>query len=282
MRKTYGVLAVVSDITLVPEDLSDSYIHSEKRRDKKLRVSKPLQEQVEKRDILVRQPKAVAELAFISSASKSEAIVDYMYYSAAGEGGTVYIIDSGLNPSHTEFSFGVIKGWIYANGVAKTEVDDDPGSHGTCLASKVAGRVLGVAKKASLIVVKRSVRLSSWLDAMVKVANDLRSRARAEERIAGYNVISMQSSSPRMDKYSQTKMKYLILKYFDKYGVIFVCTPGNNRGHINVPASFSPIIPIISVGQLMFLGVCHPSHPEGLQSRSVHQAIICYVPREQV
>lgn len=89
MRKTYGVLAVVSDIPLVPDELSDNSIHSEKRSDKKLEGSKPLQEKVEKRDILVRQPKAVAELAFISSAPKNEAIVDYMYYSAAGEGITV-------------------------------------------------------------------------------------------------------------------------------------------------------------------------------------------------
>lgn len=51
MRKTYGVPAVVYDITLVPDDLSDSPIHSEKRSDKKLQGSKPLQEQVEKRDI---------------------------------------------------------------------------------------------------------------------------------------------------------------------------------------------------------------------------------------
>lgn len=164
-----------------------------------------------------------------------------MYYSAAGEGITVSIVDRGLNPSHTKFSLGVIKGWIYANGVAKTEADDDPGPHGTCLASKVAGRVLGVAKKAALIVVKRSVRLSSWLDAMVKVANDLRGRARAGERIAGYNVISMQTSSPRMDKYSQTKDEvFNSLSTSDRYGVIFVCTPGNNRGRINVPASFLP------------------------------------------
>lgn len=59
MRKTYGVPAVVSDITLGLDDLSDSPIHSEKRSDKRLQGSKPLQEQVEKRDILVRQPKAV-------------------------------------------------------------------------------------------------------------------------------------------------------------------------------------------------------------------------------
>lgn len=254
IRKTYGVLAVVSDITLVPDDLSDNSIHSEKRSDKKLPGSKPMQEQVEKRDILVRQPKVVAELAFISTAPKDKFNVDYVYYSAAGEDITVYIIDSGLNPSHTEFSLGVIKRWIYANGVAITETDDDLHSHGTCIASKVAGRVLGIAKKASLIVVKRSLKLSSWLDAMVKVANDLRRRARAGERIAGYNIISMQTSSRRMDKYTQTKMKYLILKYLDNYGVIFVCTPGNESGHINVPASFSPNIPIISVGSVNVVG----------------------------
>ncbi|MCJ1346209.1 hypothetical protein MMC31_004424 [Peltigera leucophlebia] len=263
MRKTYGVLAVVSDIALVLDDLSDASTQSEKRSDKKLPGSKPMQEQVEKRDILVRQPRTIPELAFISSPPETQAIADYVYYSAAGEGITIYIIDSGLNSLHTKFSLGVVKRWIYANGAAKTEVDDDPGSHGSCLASKVAGRVFGVAKKASLIVVKRTLELSSWLDAMVKVANDLRRRARAGERIAGYNVISMQTSSPRIDKYSLIKMRYLILKYLEKYGVIFVCTPGNDARHVNVPASFSPKIPIISVGSVDIWGGALFSSPEG-------------------
>lgn len=118
-------------------------------------------------------------------------MVDYVYYSAAGEGSTIYIIDTGLNPLHPEFSLGVVKRWIFANGVAKTEADDDSSSHGTGTASKIAGRVFGVAKKASLIVVKRSLKLSSWLDAMVNVANDLRRRARARELIADYNFINI-------------------------------------------------------------------------------------------
>lgn len=118
-------------------------------------------------------------------------MVDYVSYSAAGEGSTIYIIDTGLNPLHTEFSLGVVKRWIFANGVAKTEADDDSSSHGTCTAYKIAGRVFGVAKNASLIVVKRSLKLSSWLDAMAKVANDLRRRARAGELIADYNFINI-------------------------------------------------------------------------------------------
>lgn len=174
IRKTYGVLAVVTEIKLGPDDLSDASIYSEKRSNKKLPSSKPMQEQVEKRDILVRQPQAIAALAFISSPPETQAIEDYLNYSAAGEGITIYVIDSGLNPSHTEFSLGVVKRWIDANGAAKTEADDDPNSHGTCTASKVAGRVFGVAKKASLIVVNRFLTRSSWLHAMVKVANDLR------------------------------------------------------------------------------------------------------------
>ena len=110
---------------------------------------------------------------------------------------------------------------------------------------------------------KRSSKLGSWLDAMVKVANDLRRREQPGERVAGYNVISMQTSSLRVDKYSLTKMKYLIPKYLEKYGVTFVCTPGNNPGHISVPASFSPIIPIISVGSVNILAVVTSFSPTG-------------------
>lgn len=109
IRKTYGVLAVVSEIKFGLDDLSNASIYSEKHRDKKLPNSKPMQEQVERCDILGRQSQAIAELAFISNPPKTRAIEDYLYYSAAGEGITIYIIDSGLNPSHIEFNLGVVK-----------------------------------------------------------------------------------------------------------------------------------------------------------------------------
>lgn len=110
---------------------------------------------------------------------------------------------------------------------------------------------------------KQGLTLSSWLDAMVKVNNDLRRRARAGERVAGYNVIRTQTGSPRMDKYSIIKIKYLILKYVEKYGVIFVCTPANSAGHINVPAFFSPKLPIISVGSVDIFGDASLFSPRG-------------------
>lgn len=148
---------VLSEIKLGPDDPPDASIYSEKRSSKNSPNSKPMQEQVEKRDILVRQSQAIAELALISSPPKTQAIEDYLYYSAAGEGITIYIIDSGLNPSHTDFSLGVVKRRIYANGAAKMGADDDPNSHETCIASKVAGKVFGFAKKASSIFLKRGL-----------------------------------------------------------------------------------------------------------------------------
>lgn len=122
----------MSDITLVPDDLSDNSIHSEKRSDKKLPGSKPMQEQVEKRDILVGQPKAVADLAFISSAPRNVTIVNYVYTTAAGEGITVYIIDSDL---HLVLS----KDGSMPMASPKQRLMTIPVRH----ASKVAGRVLG-------------------------------------------------------------------------------------------------------------------------------------------
>lgn len=117
--------------------------------------------------------------------------------------------------------------------------------------------------KASLIIVKQGLTPSSLLDAMVKVNNDLRRRARAGERVAGYNVIRTQTGSPRMDKYSIIKIKYLILKYVEQYGVIFVCTPANFAGHINVPVFFSPKLPIISVGSVDIFGDASLFSPRG-------------------
>lgn len=66
-----------------------------------------------------------------------------------------------------------------------------------------------------------------------------------------------------MDKYSIIKIKYLILKHVEKDGVIFVCTPGNSAGHIKVPASFSPKLPIISVGSVDIFGDASRFSPRG-------------------
>lgn len=147
IRKTYGVLAVVSEIKFGPDDLSNASIYSEKHSNKKLPNSKPMQEQVERRDILVRQSQAITELAFISNPPKTQAIEDYLYYSAAGEGIIIYIIDSGLNPSHIEFNLGFVKDGSMPMAPPRRKLIMIPIRMGPALLLRLLGGYLGSRRK---------------------------------------------------------------------------------------------------------------------------------------
>ncbi|KXS16145.1 subtilisin-like protein, partial [Gonapodya prolifera JEL478] len=73
----------------------------------------------------------------------------YRYPASAGKGVTVYVLDSGINVSLSEFGGRAVWG---AN-VINNATDDDSG-HGTFVAAIIAGSSYGVAKNASLVSVK--------------------------------------------------------------------------------------------------------------------------------
>ena len=74
-------------------------------------------------------------------------------YTADGSGVTVFVIDTGLNTTHQEFT-----GRINTT-LARTAIDDDNGyedcnGHGTHVAGTVAGTVSGVAKNATIVPIR--------------------------------------------------------------------------------------------------------------------------------
>lgn len=171
---------------------------------------------------------------------------------AAGEGITVYVVDSGVNTSNKEFSSGVIKRWLFTWNFLAIESDSHPVGHGSCTASKIAGIDYGVAKKASLIMVKINTKwLSSGLDELVSVLNDLRRRKKDREYILGYNNVSIRYAlkNSLANNYSTDTLKYLISELINMYGIILVCAAGNEGGKIDsIPPTFSPRMPIIVFG----------------------------------
>ncbi|MEL4356379.1 MULTISPECIES: S8 family peptidase [unclassified Luteococcus] len=68
-----------------------------------------------------------------------------------GAGVTAYIIDSGINPSHTEFKGRVVSG---PNLVNPGTAPRDCAGHGTHVAGILAGTRFGVAKKATIMPIK--------------------------------------------------------------------------------------------------------------------------------
>lgn len=74
----------------------------------------------------------------------------YPYPDHAGEGVDVYVIDTGVNILHEDFEGRAIWGVTTPQG----DQDKDGHGHGTHVASTIAGKLYGVAKKANIIAVK--------------------------------------------------------------------------------------------------------------------------------
>ncbi|KAJ4291462.1 hypothetical protein N0V88_006058 [Collariella sp. IMI 366227] len=94
------------------------------------------------------QAQAAPGLARLSHAEAGER--GYVFDSTAGEGITVYVVDTGIRVTHEEFEGRATFG---ANFV-QDSADTDENGHGSHVAGTIGGKTFGVAKKANLIAVK--------------------------------------------------------------------------------------------------------------------------------
>jgi len=84
------------------------------------------------------------------SERKLDLTQNYLYNSKAGEGVTIYVLDTGVDLQHDEFKERISFGANFIVG----EVPDDLEGHGTHVAGIAAGTTYGVAKKANVVSVK--------------------------------------------------------------------------------------------------------------------------------
>lgn len=102
----------------------------------------------------------------------------YLYDSEGGEGVTSYIIDTGINIKHTEFSGRAIWGATIPYG----DEDVDGNGHGTHCAGTIASDTYGVAKKANVVAVK--VLRSNGSGSMSDVVKGVEFAAKAHQDAA--------------------------------------------------------------------------------------------------
>ncbi|KAK8135207.1 hypothetical protein PG984_007219 [Apiospora sp. TS-2023a] len=147
---------------------------------------------------VARQQGAVASLARISqSRPLDNPGGDYLYDSSAGEGVTVYVIDSGIYVDHPDFEGRAHHGY---NAVDRNNNSEDDNGHGTNVAGIVGSATFGVAKKAEIVAVKvlDSQSWGTWsgiIDGMQWAADD----AKYRRRNVGRAVINMSIQSDRVD-----------------------------------------------------------------------------------
>lgn len=142
--------AAVSGIEALDEVLSvmpDEYVYLEKTD------FLPLTTPDLKHRELVTQENSIWSLGDLSH--KSAGATEYIYDSTAGEGTTAYVFDTGIRLTHSEFEgrarFGVN---AITNSTDPSGASTDTDGHGTHCAATVAGKMFGVAKKASVVDVK--------------------------------------------------------------------------------------------------------------------------------
>lgn len=88
----------------------------------------------------------------------------YYYHDSAGEGQYIYVVEESLYLTHDEFAgkvaarqAAVLPEFTYGSEQQGASVRLGPKVHGTRVASKAVGKVLGVAKKATIIVPQMSL-----------------------------------------------------------------------------------------------------------------------------
>ncbi|MEU5001459.1 S8 family peptidase [Streptomyces sp. NPDC021622] len=75
----------------------------------------------------------------------------YTYPDSAGSGVTAYVIDTGVRISHSEISGRAVNGY---DAVDRDNTAQDGNGHGTHVATTIAGKTYGVAKKAKIVAVR--------------------------------------------------------------------------------------------------------------------------------
>ncbi|KAL0936787.1 subtilase [Colletotrichum truncatum] len=195
--------------------------------------------------------------------AKLDEMPGYAYPKEAGEGVTVYLIDSGANPDHDEFKNAKgTKRWIFPTN-EKRETDEQ--GHGSCVQSLINGPAFGTAKKADLVVVKvgEIPRLSVVLSSLLLIHNDV-----VEKKLQGKAVINLSYGIQLLVLKSNTAGVQpgfkdpdtidafeTVLKLLIAEDVVLVTTSGNQRDQPNggefvtgFPGYFGRDIDIITVG----------------------------------
>jgi subtilisin family serine protease len=117
----------------------------------------------------------------------------YKYDDSAGKGTFVYQVDHGFSPQHNEFSEVKIRplfpGPYPVNVVME---NDDKKYHGTKCLGKAVGKNVGIARRAEEVVATvwdfNKQIYETWLDGLVKVHEDIRSKARGTRSVVSISI----------------------------------------------------------------------------------------------
>ena len=143
--------------------------------------------------------------------------------------------------------------WYYGPRVIQSKTDDGKDSHGSCVASKVAGALNGVSKNSHIIMLKATLVVSDIVWAFSKALDDITAQNRQKKSVVLFAATSTNGDFST-DAYPWTAIKPIMQSLFDT-DVAIVVPSGNSavaphRYDVDtLPALWeSPIFPLIVVG----------------------------------
>lgn len=203
---------------------------------------------------VIRQENADESLSFLSSAPAKMATSRYSYFSDAGQGIRIYIVNGGLNPATKEISGRSIN-FLYSIGVKREPADVNPDydEEAACGVTKVAGKTYGVAKNSDLTIAKTGHEGASFADSLGNIIRDIRSTLGTKK---GRCVIHL-TEGFEVHECGLEFIAYLHMSLnslVNVYQCVVVTSSGMDRGNTEaavvttVPARWSKMYDIITVG----------------------------------
>lgn len=208
-----------------------------------------------KRDLrVIKQDPADVSLSFLSTTLDGPIARTYSYFSQGGRGTRAYVVCGGMDLTVDDLSDTEID-WIFAGQVKHDQSDIHPGGMGTCMGSKIAGSVFGVAKFATLVAVKYDLSVGGFIDALDKIVEDLMRWSISGYVVRGKAVVSINGGYPdaRPGDPTADRIRELINELVKAYQVVVVVSAGFDPKYdyaeiSDWPAALSPLYDIITVG----------------------------------
>lgn len=165
---------------------------------------------------------------------------NYKYQTTAGQGIAVYVIDTGVNVQHKEYTGLAVTaqapidaqdvgGPLYKAGIA------DAKGHGSCAFSKVASPTYGVAKKVTMVAVKAQSTFEDTVKAFEAVLVDVLAKNRKGRAVVNLSRGIVGTSMTQQ----QNRLLRKAITNLIKSDVVVVCASGNSG---SVSPRFNPTI----------------------------------------
>lgn len=240
--------------TIVP-NISFEYVDNKKSFGSRMAPATVETNSFKKRDLrVIKQDPADVSLRFLSTTLDGPIAQTYSYFSQGGRGTRVYVLCGGMDLTVDDLSETEIDS-IFAGQVEQDQSDIHPGGMGTCMGSKIAGSIFGVAKFATLVAVKYDLSVGGFIDALDKIVGDLMRWTLSGYVVRGKAVVSINGGYPdaRPGDPTADRIRELINELVKAYQVVVVVSAGfdpkNDYAEISDwPAALSPLYDIITVG----------------------------------